>query len=296
MRYGYDMATAARTTVNALAVQAYDRVSRMADALGDRATAATWQQRRDTLTRAMNTRLRRADGVYVDGLEADGSMSPHASQQANAFPLATGIVPPAERSAPGATVAALRVAMGPDNGLVLVRALHAAGRDADVHRVLTDASGPGWAQIVARHGSFTWETWAPDDADGDSTSHGWGSAALVAFPEMFLGATTDAPARTPAGARLTIREPDAGLSRAAGTVPTVSGPVDVSWRRSRRTSVALRVPVNASVRLVLRARSARDITESGRSLPGRPGIRVVRTWAGTVTLDVGAGSYSLRVS
>ncbi len=296
MRYGYDMSTVARTTVNALAVNAYDRVAEMAAIRGDTAAAATWRNRRDALVAAMNSRLRRADGVYIDGLEADGSMSTHASQQANAFALAYGIVPTAQRAAVGASVAQLRVAMGPDNGLVLVRALAAAGRDADVQRVLTDASGPGWGQIVAQGGSFTWETWAPSDADGDSTSHGWGSAALVAYPETFLGATTIAPTAKPSGARVAITQPGAGPARVSGTVPTVSGPVRVGWHRTGSvTSLALQVPPNASITLQLRARDAGKVTEAGHGLGGITGIRVNGAKAGTVQLTVGAGSYSFRI-
>ena len=143
MRYGYDMGTAARTTVNTLAVNAYAAVARMADVLGDPTAAGTWRARRDALVDAMNARVRRPDGVYVDGLEPDGSMSAHASQQANAFALAYGVVPASQRSSVGAYVASLGIALGPDNGIVLLAALHAAGHDAEVRRVLTDAIAPG---------------------------------------------------------------------------------------------------------------------------------------------------------
>ena len=39
---------------------------------------------------AINARLVRADGIYVDGLDADGQQSSHASQEANALALAYG--------------------------------------------------------------------------------------------------------------------------------------------------------------------------------------------------------------
>ena len=59
MRYGYDMATAARTTVNVMAVDAFDRVAQLGAALG-RPTAARWpsSSRGPTaLTAAVNRRL-----------------------------------------------------------------------------------------------------------------------------------------------------------------------------------------------------------------------------------------------
>jgi alpha-L-rhamnosidase len=297
MRYGYDMATVARTTVNALAVQTFDRAARMDKVLGDSTAASRWRGRRDALVDAMNARLRRADGVYVDGLEADGTMSLHASQQANAFALATGIVPDEQLDAVGAYVANLGVALGPDNGLVLLRALHVAGRDGVVRRVLTDASGPGWAHIVATGGSFTWETWAPQDVDGDSTSHGWGSSALDAYPETFLGVVTTVGAGPPTGARLELDEPREGPARVDGMVPTVSGPTRVTWTHTGRdVHLRLDVPANASVALRLRATSIKRVTESGHAVRDGHGIRIERSGSGTVQLTVAAGSYSFGVT
>lgn len=263
MRYGYDMTSAARTTVNALAVQAFDRVAREADALGDSTAATTWRGRRDALIAAINTRLRRPDGVYVDGLHADGSTSDHASQQANAFALATGVVPAPQQAAVGRYVAGLGVALGPDNGLVLLQALHAAGRAADVQRTLTNRSTPGWAAVLAAGGTFTWETWAPSDADGDGTSHGWGSSALAAYPLAFLG-VSPLPTTGSTGARLAIAQPTGGPARVAGTVPTVSGPVTVTWSRA---GLRLMVPPNAQVALHLRGRRPRTVRAGTWTFP-----------------------------
>src|SRR4029077_2956771 len=78
MRYGYDMSTVARTTVNILAVDVFDRVARIGAALG-RTTAEieAQQERRDALVAAINAHLQRADGTYVDGLVGDGTQSAH---------------------------------------------------------------------------------------------------------------------------------------------------------------------------------------------------------------------------
>ena len=43
---------------------------------------------------AMRAQLRTSSGVYVDGLEANGAQSTHASQIANAYALSFGLVPP----------------------------------------------------------------------------------------------------------------------------------------------------------------------------------------------------------
>ncbi len=220
----------------------------------------------------MNMKLRRTGGVFVDGLEADGTQSPHASQQANALALAYGVDVAATVSpgAAGRYVAAHDIATGPMNGIPLLRSLHVSGLDADVVRLLTDRKDPGWAHIVAQGGTFTWEDWTPSDALGDSMSHGWGSGALVAVQEAVLGVGSAAPpgTRPGAGVVMDVRAPGAGPSRVAGRIPTIAGPFDVAWRRgSGRLTLHLVVPPNASAVV---------------TMPGK----------GAVT--VGAGSHAFR--
>jgi alpha-L-rhamnosidase len=273
MRYGYDMKTVARTTVNVLAVEAFDALRSLALLGGDPALAATIGPRAVVLQHAIEQRLRRPDGVFVDGLEADGSQSPHASQQANAFALAAfaGGNAADRLSAPAQLVSDLGIATGPMNGLTLLRALHTVGRDADLLRVLTDRTHPGWAYIVASGGTFTWESWRPLDVEGDSMSHGWGSSALAAFQEDVLGVVVDA-APTGSPERVTVAAPTAGPAAATGSVPTPAGPVRVEWRRvGGSLSLRLTVPPDAEARVVAPG-------------PGRP----------TVTAGAGTHAYRFR--
>ena len=198
------------------------------------------------LAAAINAVLRRPDGTYVDGVEANGAQSTHASQEANALALAYGVVPANDVAAVGAYVASLGIDVGPNHGLELLRGLAAAGMPAAMVHTLTDTSIPGWAHIVAAGGTFTWEVWKPSDLIGDSMSHGWGSSALVAMQESLLGVTLQTPG--PDGTvRAAVRPPSAGLDRAAGSVPTVAGPLQVSWqRRGAGMTLAVTVPANAT--------------------------------------------------
>lgn len=274
MRYGYDVNTAARTTVNALAVDVFDRTSQIAAALGRPADAATERARGSGVTAAMNTRLVRADGVYVDGLESNGAQSTHASQQANAYALAFGIVPRARVAPVGAQVARLGISTGPDDGLWLLRGLHAAGRDTDLVQVLSDRKDPGWARIVASGGTFTWESWTPDEAQGDSLSHGWGSSALVAFQEALLGVQAVPAGPGPGGPTFDVTEPSAGLPRVEGTIPTVAGTMRVEWRRrGSTTTLELTVPPNASATVHLAGAPVRTVGAGAFTLRSYAGTR-----------------------
>jgi alpha-L-rhamnosidase len=294
-RYGYDMGTAARTTVNVLAVNVFNRAADIAFLSGDTHGVALQQTRSAALTSAINSRLVRTDGVYIDGLEANGSPSPHASQHASAFALAYGLVPVDKVATVGAHVADLGISMGPDNGLTLLRALHNGGREADLVRALTNPKVPGWAQIVASGGTFTWEDWVPSDLIGDSMSHGWGSSAMVAMAEALLGIEPLAAPGDQAGVSLRITPPRAGLRRASGSYPTVAGVVGVAWRRSSGAfDIRVTLPPNSSALLTIPTLRPTTVTESGRPVASAPGVQVAGSTTADITLRLGAGSYAVH--
>jgi alpha-L-rhamnosidase len=293
MLYGYDTNVVAITTTNALAVNTARRTADLARLAGDTATATTADARAEALTQAVNAHLLSPDGVYVDGRLPDGSPSAHASQQANALALAYGLVPAGAVSTVGAHVAALGVASGPPRGLELIRALHAAGRPDAVVHMLTDPKIPGWANELSRGGTFTWESWAPNDLEGDSMSHGWGSSALVGMQEALVGVAT-APPDGQHGAVVEVAPPAKGLASASGSIPTVAGPLAVSWRRrGGRLTVDLQVPANALARVHLPAGSASAVTADGSPGGRAPGVRPEGSSAGVTVVAVGAGRHRL---
>jgi len=289
--YGYDLAVAADTASNVLAVNAFNRIAQLAEVAGDSAGAQFQRSRASQLAGAINALLRRADGVYVDGIDASGAQTAHASQEANALALAYGVVPAADVSHVGAYVASLGIDVGPNHGLELLRALAAAGRPSDMVRVLTDASVPGWARILADGGTFTWETWTPSDLVGDSLSHGWGSSALVAMQETLLGVALMEP--NPDGTvRMVVSPPSGGPAQASGSVPTVAGPVVMSWqRRGGGVALALTVPANASALVHLPASAPSHVREGGLAAGKAPGVSVSSVADGVAVLSVGSGSY-----
>ncbi len=209
--YGYDYDTNADTTLNILAVDAFRRIGDVAALVGDGGDgldpgASGPRRSPPPSTPTWSAR----DGLYVDGLRTDGTQSTHSSQLANVVALAYGVVPAARMSAVAAYVASLDISVEPDHGMELLRALHAGGRDADMVRILTDPSFPGWAAIIKAGGTFTWETWTPSDLIGDSMSHGWGSSALVAIQEALLGAVPTAPAPGGPPTLVTVTPPPTG--------------------------------------------------------------------------------------
>jgi alpha-L-rhamnosidase len=286
-RDDYDMGTAARTTVNALAVELTRNLASLATALKrPAAEAEKHSQRAADLVVAMNAKLRRADGVYVDGLSASGAQSSHASQHASAYAVAFGVAPAADYAKVATYVAGRGMKMGPMTAHWLLKALSDADQvDAVVTR-LTDATGPGWANVLAKGGTFTWETWQPTASE--SESHGWGSQALVDFVETLLGVRVTSP-----GAEtLAIVIPRTSLGWAKGKVPTQRGMVSVDWKHvdGGGLDVAIDVPVNvrAQVSLPLGAQSTH--TASGDGAPSLSGVENERA-----VYDVGSGHSELQV-
>ncbi len=297
--YGYDLNVAADTASNVLAVNAFNRVAQLATMADDEATATLWRGRAEQLASAVNAVLCRPDGVYVDGVDASGAQSTHASQEANALALAYGVVPTPNLARVGSYVAGLGISLSPNHGLELLRALAIAGMpDALVH-TLTDSSIPGWAHIVQAGGTFTWEVWSPSDLIGDSMSHGWGSSALVAMQESLLGVTFAAP--SPDGAlRVVVDPPSAGLTSASGSVPTVAGPLRLSWKRSSggHLAVSLSVPPNVTATLTMPARQdggrggvGGGVREGGVAVTHVQGVKVLSATSESLVMEVGGGQY-----
>ena len=121
-------------------------------------------------------------------------------------------------------------------------------------------------------------------------SHGWGSSALVAMQETLLGVRFEPP--DAAGTvRAVVSPPSAGLDRAEGSVPTVAGPVRVSWqRRGKGMTMALTVPPTRRRRYGCPPARRRACGRAA-AVAATPGVRVVSVGRGAVVLAVGSGTY-----
>ncbi len=270
MRFGYDMDTAARTVINGWAYADYDVMARIAGELGHAADVKLYRSWADDLKGAINKRLVNGSGVYVDGLSAAGSRSSHASQHANMFPLALGIVPGENEPAVTARVKELGMSVGMVTLPWLIRAIGEAEEGPHLIDLFTNKNQYGWARCLARGATSTWETWDADTASGGiSMSHAWGAAGLEGYVRYILGIR---PA-SPQFETVEIRPLDFGaaLERAQGTVPTDRGGITVSWERKEdayRMHVELPVNVTADILVPKGGASAFRIHVDGEAVEG----------------------------
>jgi alpha-L-rhamnosidase len=287
MRYGYDMNTAARTMQNALAVEDFSLTAQMAHVLGKSADATAENTRANELTQQIQARLRRPDGVFVDGLEANGAQSTHASQQANAWPLAMGIVPADDRKIVADYVVSLKNKMGVVYYRVLLDALHDSGRDQALVDTLTDPSRPGYANILKQGATFTWESWLGPHID-DSQSHGWGSTVLAVLQDDILGAHTTSPG----SATVDVQVPETAVTNAQGVVATQRGAIPISWtfRRGSET-IDITIPANMTAVVRLESPSAQAASEAGGPITGDAGVISAKQVGGFLAVTIGSGHY-----
>ena len=290
MRYGYDMNTAARTTVNVLAFGDFVRTATLARALGRSADEQTETTRANALATAIRAHLERADGVFIDGLDAARHPSTHASQQANAYALAFGVVATPKVEAVARYVISLGSATGVGIYWVLLDALHASGNDQGLVNLLTNPKQPGYAQILSEGATFTWESWDARQI-GDSESHGWGSAVFSRLQDDLLGVHM----AQPGAARVDLLVPQTNVTKASGTYATQRGPITVAWTRdgADHETVDVTVPPNVQALVQLHAPSVDRVSDGERPVTGDAGVSASQSTDGLVQLTVGSGSYHL---
>ena len=250
MRYGYDMDTSARTVINAYAYADFDIIARIAQVIGYEEDCQTYRRRAHDLQAAINQNLLTPDGIYCDGLRADGTPSGHASQQANSFPLALGIVPVAHQAAVYQHIKSLKMSSGMPTVYYLIRAVGEMGDGDHLLDLYTRSDWDGWANNMAKGATCTWEGWDSDTIAAQSMSHPWGAIGLLGLQEYVLGVQ----ARAPQFARVQIKPLNFGrrLTHAGGKVPTERGEIEVAWERANgRYILTLTLPPNMQAAVYL---------------------------------------------
>lgn len=254
MRHGHDMSVAASTVINGWAIADYLILASVADTLDRPEDRDRWLGRAKALRSAMNARLLGPDGVYIDGLAADGTPSPHASQHANLFPLALGIAPAKHRAAVIEQVKSKGMSVGMVTVSWLIRALGESDQGPTLLDLFTRPEQPGWARTLARGGTATWESWDADET-GQSLSHAWGAAGLEAHVRYVLGIRPLAPQYE----QVLVQPLDFGerLPWAKGRIATDRGEIAVDWKRvPGGHEVRVKLPVNVTARVGVPAGSA----------------------------------------
>lgn len=228
MRYGYDIATSARTVICAYAYADFNIVSKVAEVLGNEKDQDIYRDKALRMRNAINKYLLNDQGVFVDGLYKDHSASSHVSQHANMLPMALGIVSFEKKDSVVKAIKERKMSVGMVTVRWLPEALGKAEEGKHLLELYTNPNWDGWAQTLSKGGTATWEAW-DSDLRGESLSHPWGTAGLLGIQQYILGIET----LKPQFELFQVKPLDFGtaLNHVKGRLPSDRGDISVEWNR-----------------------------------------------------------------
>ncbi len=229
MRYGYDMNTDIRTVINAYAYSNYDILSKIAGVVDKPLIREVYDARAKNIKQAINSYLSNDEGLYVDGLKNGIEKSENSSQHANAVTLAMGIAPEEHVGHLADYIKSKKMRMGMVTVRWLPEAIGEAGDGAHLLDLYTRKDWDGWANIISKGATMTWESWDALETK-QSLSHPWGAAGLLGIHRYILGVQI----LEPQYAEIQIKPLDFGekLQFVNGVLPSGRGDIKVSWTRS----------------------------------------------------------------
>jgi alpha-L-rhamnosidase len=171
-----------------------------------------------------------------------------------------------------------------------------AGHATLVYDLLLRTAYPSWGYMIAKQATTIWERWNGDT--GDLAMNSFNHYALGAVAGFMFRRIAGIDPVEPGFARFRFdpvhdpRMPSGGaryLSR--------SGLIATDWKRGKDGGFTLDVTIPANTRgtLHLPARHLAQVSEGGRPVAGRGGIKPL-SGAERVVLDVGSGAYRFHVA
>ncbi len=233
--------------------QALTITANIAELKGLKDAAANYRKLADKTRAGINKKFYKGDGVYDNG-----------GQTAQAFPLAYGIVPEAERAKVEAKLVASinqvddHVEMGLLGTKHVFRALSRMGRTDLAFKMLVNPTKPSPVEWIQKGGTTLWEDWG----DGSSRNHimfgdfvGWAYQYLAGIrPSEAVGSSSAVTvAKKPAFAEIVLApQPIAALDWAKAKVDGPNGEIVSSWKRTDNAVVyTFVVPPNTTATICL---------------------------------------------
>lgn len=255
-RDGYDMEAPYSTVFNALHVRAYGDMAQIAAVLEQDADAIEFSLRADRLRHIMINRLYDTEtGRFRDGMREDGTVSAHAAQHATAFCLSCGVY--TDRDMADRMAKALnadgKIRMSVYGAFFLLEGLYKTGNGGIANRLMLDSDATEgvrtWAYMLYGLGAtVTSEAWNQRNKPNMTLSHPWGAAPAHMISAGVFGVTPTSPAFE----TFDVRVCPEGLREASVKVPTIRGPIVVSFRNCPEGfALTVSVPANTTATVYL---------------------------------------------
>ncbi len=247
------------TVVNAFHLRALGLMAEMAAALKKDDDAAHYRELEHAARLAFQEKLfDRSRGVYLDGEGTD-----HASQHANLFALAFGLVPAEHCTSVTDYVIKRGMSCSVYAAQYLLEGLFQSGAGAEALALMTASTDRSWRHMVESGTTITWEAWDQKYKPNQDWNHAWGAAPANLLPRFVLGVQPLSPGYS----RVVIRPCTSGLQFADGKVPTIHGPITVRWSHAASFKMSVSLPVGVQAHIELPASdNSREIRVGGRSV------------------------------
>jgi alpha-L-rhamnosidase len=289
----------ARKTDKALLATAYLyydalTMARYASLIGKNEDAQGFRAFADALKAAFNQKFFRTDtGTYDNG-----------SQTSCVLPLAFGLVPDGQRERVFAhlvskisTESKNHIGTGLIGGQWLMRVLTANGRPDLAYTIATQNTYPSWGYMVEKGATTIWELWNGDTADPamNSGNHVMlvGDLGIWLY-ENLAGIKSDPD--QPGFKHIIMKpEPVQGLDYVRASHRSPYGLITSDWQKQDGAfQWNITVPANASATVLVPAKAAESVTESGKPAAQQPGVQLVRMESGRAVFRVGSGRYAFQ--
>jgi alpha-L-rhamnosidase len=177
----------------------------------------------------------------------------------------------------------------------LMRTLSDNGHSDLAYKIATQKTYPGWGYMADQGATTIWELWNGNTADPamNSGNHVMQIGDLAVWMYEYLAGMRADPEQ-PGFRHAIIRPYLAGdLTFVKASHQTMYGQLVTSWKRENgKLTLDVTVPPNTTATVWVPARSQELVTESGKKLGVVSGLRVVRTEAGAVVVELPSGSYT----
>lgn len=256
------------TVVNAFYYHSLRKMTEIAKATKHEADAELFEAKAKQIYEVFNsTFFDKARGVYIDGEGAT-----HASLHANMFALAFDLVPLEHQKTVADFVQSRGMACSVYGAQYLLEALYKAGKDDYALQLMTSRSDRSWWHMIELGSTMTLEAWDAKYKQNLTWNHAWGAAPGNIISRYVLGVRPLEP-----GYKKLIIAPQPGtLEWLDGRVPTVQGPVTLSYlRNGEHPRLEIRVPMGTTARVLLPVRGANTLKSPQVLVDGKKTSAVV---------------------
>jgi hypothetical protein len=233
------------TVVNAFHYRAIVLMESIARELGKDSDAEEFAARAALVKKSFNSKL-------IDpktGLYLDGEGIAHSSLHANMFPLALGLVPSENKKAVAQFIRSRGMACSVYGAQYLLESLYAAGEDEYALELMTSKEVRSWYNMLRVGSTITLEAWDLRFKKNMDWNHAWGAAPANIIPRYVLGVRP----LEPGFSKVLIQPQPGALKHASGIIPTIRGPITVSYKNDpgHPFELSISIPVNMTARLGL---------------------------------------------